>query len=351
MKRSPVVVFILLLVPYFIIAQDYIQKPAGSLKFLQNDDLKIHEKNGAYYNEHWAYHVVLDNGAEIYVTYSISHFAGLRNSVSSARLSLLNWKNNDYSVVREYDLNELVFNEEKYKMDLNPERGIWFEGKPDEGHRFYFRTQKDGIHYDISVKFDDPFKGFTLGDGIFKLGEHDETGIFTHIPFSRVSGFIALDYDTVKISGIGFMDHTYQTNIGTRLFEASYKFNQKTEIGFTGGHFMIPIGKSNEIAGYAYTYDGKNLKLKLPRKVSVIKRGEVMGQIIPTAIEIMYENGASDYFNFHDVKEKVSMLDELGGFKRMMAKRFLGGEILFYRGKARVNQDRQEVYFNLSIVN
>ena len=349
MKQSLIVV-ILLCIPTVLMAQNYVQIQDSSVNYLQLEDMKPNERQGSYYNEHWAYHVVLDNGSEIYVTYSISHFAGVRGAAASGRLSLLNWKGKDYKVAREYDLNDMSFDEETHQLKLHPDRGLWIEGKVNEDHRFYYRTEKDGIHYDISINFDSPFPGFTQGNGVFKLGDQDEVGLFTHIPFSNVSGFVALNGDTVKVKGIGFMDHTYQTNVATRLFEISYKFNQRTENGFSGGNFMIPRDHTDEVAGYMYSYDGDELVGKHPNTVSVEGRANVMGKNIPTTIRVDYEDGTNDRFKFNNVYEKISMLDELGGFKKMIAKRFVGGEILFYRGKAERNYTGEEVYFNLSLV-
>lgn len=349
MKQSLIVV-ILLCIPTVLMAQNYVQIQDSSVNYLQPEDMKPNERQGSYYNEHWAYHVILDNEAELYLTFSISHFAGFRGSVTGSRLSILNWEGKDYKMAREYDHDDLVYNEEEYKFALHPNRSIWFEGDPGEDHRFFLRTEKDGVYYDMSIHFDDAYPGFTVGDGVYELGNDDEVGIYTHIPYSKVSGFISLNQDTVNISGIGFMDHTYQTNVAPRLFQTSYKFNQKTNDGFSGGNFMIPKDHTDEVAGYMYSYDGNELTVKHPNTVSVEGRANVMGKNIPTTIRVDYEDGSNDRFRFYDVYEKISMLDELGGFKKMIAKRFIGGELLFYRGKAERNSNGEEVYFNLSLV-
>lgn len=351
MKQSLIIVFCLFIFHSVSFAQSYVQKPSSEIAYLQPKDLKPNEKKGAYYNEHWTYHIILDNGAQIYLTYAVSHFAGIRGSASSGRLSLLNWEGEDYRVAREYSLNDLVFYEDTYKMTLNPERSLWFEGKPsDNNHRIFYRTGKDGILYDISINFDNPFLGFTQGDGIFKLGDDDELGMFTHIPFSNVSGFVALNHDTVKVTGIGFMNHVYETNIATRLFRSSYAFNQKTDKGFEGGFFMVPKDHPNEAVGYAYFYDGKNLTLKNPLNIVVLDRQEIKGQKIPSLISVNYEDGSNENFHFDEIEERISMLDELSGFKRMLVKRFLGGEILFYRGQAKIGNTDNRVFFNISLI-
>lgn len=326
-------------------AQNYVQKPALEVTDLSPEDLRIHERKGAYYNEQWAYHVILDNGAQIYVTYAIHHFAGLRKSSSSARISLLNWEGEDYHNAREYDLNDLIVGEDRFRMKLHPNRAIWIEGIPEQDdHHFHYRGK-----YDFHIIFDDPYPGFTQGDGVFKLGNQDEVGMFTHIPFSGVSGFIAQNGDTVKVSGVGFMDHIYQTNLATRLFETSYKFTERTENGFSGGYFMVPKHHTDEAVGYAYFYDGENLTLKNPENITVMGREEVSGTSIPVDISVDYEDGSNDTFRFNEVEERVAMLDELSGFQKMLIKPFLGGEILFYRGQAQKNSGEM-VFFNLSLV-
>ncbi|MEX2602648.1 MAG: hypothetical protein WD361_00520 [Gracilimonas sp.] len=350
MKQPLLFIIILFLAQNNLLAQSYVQIEDTNLTFLDATHIKPNEKKGAYYNEHWSYHVILDNDAELHLTFSISHFAGFRGSATGARLSILNWEGNDYHMAREYGHDDLVYNEQEYKLALHPNRSIWFEGDPNKDHRFFLRTEKDGVYYDMSIHFNDPYKGFTMGDGVFKLGSDDEVGIFSHIPFSKVSGFISLNQDTVNISGIGFMDHIYQTNVGTRLFETSYKFNERTENGFSGGYFMVPKGHNNEVAGYAYTYDGKSLTLKYPENIKVLEERSVMGKTIPSNIQVTYSDNSIDAFLFNNVQEKISMLDELSGLKKMFAKRFLGGEILFYRGKAQRNNSEAEVSFHISLV-
>ncbi|MEQ8523052.1 hypothetical protein [Gracilimonas sp.] len=345
MKQSFIVILCLFYFQQALFAQNYIKKTPPEITDLEQDDFKIHKKQGAYYNEQWAYHVILNNGAQIYVTYTVHHFAGLRNSSSSGRLSLLNWKGENYSTAKEYDLNNLVLDENPYKMKLHPERDIWIAGIPGfNEHHFHFKGK-----YEIQINFDQPYPGFKPGDGVFKVGNEDELGMFVHIPFSRVSGYIADNNDTVKVSGIGFMDHTYQTNLATRLFETSYKFNGRTESGFSGGHFLVPKHSPNDAIGYAYFYDGETLTLKDPEKITVNKRKEVSGTKIPVDITVNYEDGSNDTFYFSEVEEKVAMLDELSAFKKLIIKPFLGGEVLFYRGRAQTNK-KEEVYFNLSLV-
>lgn len=351
MKQFILVLFTSILFQPSLFSQKFVHNPSDQIQYLDAESMKPHEKNGAYYNEHWNYHVILNNGSEIYITYSISHFGGLKSSVSSARMSLINWKGNDYKVAREYHLNDLVFDEETYKMNLNPERGIWIEGKPEDKHRFYFRTQKDDILYDISIDFEDPYPALTQGDGIFELGENDQFGLFTHFPFSKVSGYVALNGDTVQVKGFGFMHHYYQTNFATKLFDKSYNYHTKTENGFAGGYFLIPKNHPTEAVGYSYHYDGQEMTILNPKNIVILDQQEIMGDKIPKTIQVNYEDDSYETFRFHLIKEKVSMLEEIGGVKKMLAKQFLGGEILFYRGKAKRIHRGGEVYFNLSLVN
>merc|ERR1711879_446502 len=139
-------------------------------EYINSDNIKQHEKKGGYYNEFWNYHIVLDNGSEIYLNYSITHYGGVRDAVSGARLSLINWNGKNYNAAREYNLNKFTFSDDTYKFDLNPERGIWFEGRLPDKHLINFNTKKNGTLFDIKLDFADIKPGFTWGDGKFLLG-------------------------------------------------------------------------------------------------------------------------------------------------------------------------------------
>lgn len=345
MKQSLFAILCLFYCQQALFAQYYSESTPPAIVDLNQDDFKIHEKQGAYYNEQWAYHVILNNGAQIYVNYAVHHFAGLRNSSSSGRLSLLNWKGENYKTAKEYNIKNLVVRNNPYRMRLHPERDIWLEGIPGfTQHHFHYKGK-----YAIHINFDPVYPGFKPGDGVFKIGKEDELGLFIHIPFSRVSGYIAENDDTVKVSGIAFMDHMYQTNLATRLFETSYKFNSSNGNGFSGGYFMVPKNSTDEAIGYAYSYEGNTLTLKEPKKVTVNQRKEELGTQIPVDITVVYEDGSNDSFYFSEAEEKVAMLDELNTITKLLIKPFLGGEVLFYRGRAQKN-DKEEVYFSLSLV-
>lgn len=345
-------VFTLLVTYFFVFAiqvysQGYPISPEGDLRYLSTSEIKQNEKKGGFYNEFWNYHIALENGSEIYLTYSINHFGGLRSAVSGARMSLLNWNSKNYSAAREYDLEKLIFEEDPYRFMLNPERGIWFEGKLPEKHKVHFRTNKNGTHFDINLDFIDAKEGFTWGDGVFNLDENNELALLTHIPFSKVSGFVALDYDTVKIKGVGFMNHTYQTNVGTRLFEKSFKYIHSENGKFAAGYFLIPKDDESKVIGYAFEGIGNDITLKKPTSVNVKSTSKVLGEKIADTIEICYESNPCEVLQIETMYEKIAMLEELGGIKKVLAKRFLGGDIVELRGSAKRNGE-EKVFYSLT---
>ncbi|MEO9886379.1 MAG: hypothetical protein ABJR05_15110 [Balneola sp.] len=341
--------FIILIPNQELISQDYVTKPVGDIRYLELNEIKQHEKSGGYYNEFWNYHIALDNGAEIYLNYSISHFGGFRGAVTGARMSLLNWNGENYKVAREYDLEKLVFVEDNYRFFLNPERGIWFEGKLPNEHKVHFKTNKNGTHFDINLDFLDIEKGYTWGDGLFQMGDNDQAGMYNQIPSSRIEGFIALDYDTVKVTGTASMIQFHQTNVGTRLFEKSFRFNKTTDNGYTGGYFLIPKDAKNEIVGYGFEMYNDSLKIKKPISIETIKTKKLMGQEISSEIKICYRNVPCDNIVVTNLEEKVTLLDELSGLKKVLAKRFLGGDIIELRGSAILNQ-KLPVYYSLTVL-
>lgn len=332
-----------------VLSQNYIKKPDGNLKYLDHKDIRQHEKSGGYYNEFWNYHIALDNGSEIYLNYSISHFGGIRDAVTGARLSLLNWKGENYKAAREYDLDKLVFDDTNYKFFLNPERGIWYEGKLPNKHTVHFNTTKNGTLFDIDLDFTNIEKGFTWGDGLFKMGENDLAGMYTQIPSSNIEGFIALDGDTTYVTGTAVMTQFHQTNVATRLFEKSFQFNKTSENGYIGGYFLIPKDAKDEIVGYAFEKNNDSLIIKKPTTITTKKTAEYKGQKVSSEIEVCYKNEPCDIFTIQEISEKITMLDELGGFKKMIAKRFLGGDIIELRGTALLNRNKS-IFYSLTVL-
>lgn len=326
-------------------AQTFIHSPHGGLTEISGESIQQNEKKGGYYNEFWNYHVSLETGAEIYLTYSISHFGGVRGAVSGARFSLLNYNGKNYSAARQYDIEKLNFDEETYEFKLHPERGIWFEGKPPEEHKIHFRTTKNGNHLDVNLDFHEMESGFTWGDGVFDIGDNDELGISTQIPFSKVSGFIAIDYDTLEVTGTAFMDHTYQTNVGTRLFGKSFKYLRKDNKG--AGFFMIPKKRSSEVVGYAFEVNNGDVILKKPTSVEIRANDKFLNEKIASVIEVCYVEHPCEVLEIEKIEEKISMLGELRGIKKMLAKRFLGGNILEMRGSAKLNNE-ENVFYSLT---
>lgn len=332
-----------------VLAQNFVTKPDNEITRLSGKDILPNEKKGAYYNEFWNYHIALDNGAEIYLNYSINHFGGMRDAVSAARMSLLNWEGKNYKAAREYDLEKFIFEEDSYKMNLNPERGIWFEGKLPESHKIHFRTNKNGVLFDINLDFESIAEGFKWGNGTFLLGENDEVGMLTHIPGSKITGFIALDFDTVRVTGTAYMSQLFHTNVGTRLFSESFRFSKKIGEKNIGGYFLIPKDASDEVVGYAFEEKNGKLILKNPVSLETEKTDSFMGEKISSRIKICYEEHPCDILEVVEMNEKIAMLDELRGLKKTFAKRFLGGDIIELRGKAKLNSDT-EVFYNLTVL-
>ncbi len=340
----------LVITAQLISSQAQVIKPEGNLTFVSAEEIKQHEKQGGYYNEFWKYHIKLDDGAEIYIDYSIAHFGGLKDAVTSARLSLLDWKGKNYKAAREYNLDKLVFTEDDYKFFLNEERGIWFEGKLPDHHRIKFRTNKNGTHFDIDLEFSEIEKGFTWGDGKFKIGNDDLAGMYVQIPSAKINGFVALDYDTVSVSGSATMIQFHQTNVATRIFDKSFRYSKQDGDNYSGGYFLIPKDNQDEIVGFAYQSNKDSVFIKKPvYSIQILENEKFKDETVPSVLNICYQNNSCDRIEIKSIQEKITMLDELGGIKKMLAKRFLGGDIIELRGKAKLNSE-EEVVFSSTIL-
>ncbi len=182
---------------------------------------------------------------------------------------------------------------------------------------------------------------------MFDLNDSNELALFTHVPFSNISGFIALDFDTVQVTGTAFMDHTYQTNVGTRLFGKSFKYIQSENGNFAAGYFSIPKDDETKIVGYAFEGNEDGIKLKKPTSLAIKSTGKVLGEKIARKIEICYQSNPCEIVEVETMYEKIAMLEELGGFKKMLAKKFLGGDIIELRGTAKLD-GKNKVYYSLT---
>ncbi|MDG5766511.1 hypothetical protein QA596_03450 [Balneolales bacterium ANBcel1] len=312
-------------------------------------DMLPHTKSGSYYNEFWVYHIFLEDDLHLHITFSLANFGSLKSAVSGGKLFVSNFKGSNYNVAREFALDRLVVDEERQKVRLHDGRDIFFRGKLPEEHDILFQTSKDGVSYLVELEFTDIHPGYAAGDGVVTV-DGDEMGMFVHIPKARVTGTVAINEDTLAVSGTAYMDHTYQTDLSSKLVDKGFRHITHTNNGFMTGYYIIPKRRSETpVVGIALENNGRKTVLHHPVEVRTIESRRVDGNSIPGKIEITYASGVTRTLERIDDFQHVSFLEELGGLRRRLVRSFLGGEIIEYVGTGMLDNNTP-VNYNFLIV-
>jgi hypothetical protein len=334
-------------------AQNHIIRPEGDLIMSSPNDIWPHTMSGSSFNEFWTYHFYLEDNIEITLIYSVANFGSLKSPVSGARASILGFGDRDYQVLREFPLDRLTKEEENYRVRLRPDRDIWFEGELPGNHSIRFVTSKDGVDYDIRLDMTDIQQGYKWGDGIFSI-EGSRVGIITHIPYANVQGTLKINDQERTVRGTAYMDHVYQDIITTRLFSDGFRFIQHTNHNqWEVGHFLGSDKRdTHNVIGYALSMNNSDVVLKKPNRLIRSDSERVFGHSLPKNIRIEFTDGTSRTVERVQDRERFEMLQELGRLARRLARTYLRGEVVEFRGEARfISSDIDDpVRYNYFIV-
>ncbi len=310
--------------------------PDGGLRQTGWNDMLPHTMEGDYYNEFWTYHIFLENDLHLHITFSLANFGSFKSPVSGGKLFVSNFNGKNYHMAREYPIEELIIDEERNMIRLHPERDIYLTGRLPHEHHIFYRTSKDGVSYLVDLDFHDIHQGYTWGDGIFRLDSED-MGIFMHIPRASVSGTIAINQDTLNVSGTAYMDHTYQTNLSSKVVSKGFRHITHTGTGFHAGYYLIPKRRSETVVGFALVSENSPVILEKPDQITVLDSDRIGGKSVPRYVEITYHSGNRSVFNRKVDFQHVSFLEEIGGIRRRLVRSFLGGEIIEYVGTGKID--------------
>ncbi|MBP3192379.1 hypothetical protein [Natronogracilivirga saccharolytica] len=323
--------------------------PEGELRKTDWSDMLPHTKSGSYYNEFWTYHVFLEDDLHLHITFSLANFGSMKSAVSGGRLFVSNFDGENYNVAREFDLDYFFIDDEQHKIRLHTGRDIYFEGKLPERHRVYFKTEKDGVSYLIDLDFDDIHPGYTWGDGIFRIGD-DDMGMFIHIPRASVSGTVTINDKSKTVQGTAYMDHTYQTDLSSKMVDKGFRHISHVGNGFDVGYYMIPKKRSQAgVVGLALRNSASSVHLEKPKSLKIESTSRLGGNSVPKSFKIEYESGNTHIFERTEHFQHVSFLEELSGIRKRLVRRFLGGEIIEYVGKGRIDGE-MPVNYNIQMV-
>lgn len=289
---------------------------------------------GSHFNEFWNYQFYFDNGMKLHLVYNAANFGGLKSPVTGARASIYFPDGEVVQVAREYPLERLVQDKEKYRFTLRPDREIYFEGKLPETHRVMMKTTKDGVSYHIDLTFKNIQQGFMRGDGKFNLG-NDQIGIVTHIPYAEVTGTVKVNNRGGRVSGTAYMDHTHQHQTTTRLMDSGYRvIYHENQNNWKVIYTLLPEKPNLEPVGYFLSSKGGSVELHEIDSVSKLASSEAFGKSIPRILNFKFQNSKDIQISRSEDQERFSLLGELGWVARRAARTFLGGEVIDFRGTA-----------------
>lgn len=335
-----------------LIAQ--ISNPDGDIAYAEPDDIWAQTLEGSHFNEFWNYHFYLNDDITLYITFSVADFGSLKSAVSGLQVSIHNMGDQIYQLSREYNLNHLVQDRERYMFKNRMEREIYFEGKLPESHRIRINTSKDGITYNIDLQLENITRGFKWDDGNYMI-ENEIVGIVTHIPYANVTGSVDVDGHQQDVSGTAYMDHTYQNQTTTRLINSGYRFiSHENEWNWDLIYFLLPKDHDDrKTIGYRIQNRNGYIQMTGIENITVLERSLAFEDSIADLLEFRMSSGEKVQIKRFEDIEKFSVLSELNRIARSVARRFLGGEVIHFRGQATLNDSKindLNGYYNYFIV-
>lgn len=313
--------------------------PKGELRHTTVDDIR---PNLDVKHEMWSYRFVLDDGIQLFIDFRRADLGTFKGKVLGADFAVVGFKGEEYDVSREYPADNLKFDETTERLSVHP--NIWFEGKLPSTHRLYYATRKKGTSYFADLTFSAVAPGSVWGDGIFRFGKDEFMGMTIPIPYARVNGRIAINADTIRVSGTGYMDHVFQSDKISSLVDAGYRI-MSHDRGWEVGLFLQPTRKFEaEVIGYGVFNMGAGRALYKPVEMSIVEIGAVDGDDVPSRIILADGEGRQRVVQRSLNRQKLSLLREVGGLKKFIAKKIAGGDVLMFRGVGTLDGNRPMAY-------
>lgn len=323
-------------------AAERVSSPTGELRTAELADLKPHRSASKTYNEFWTYQLFLDGNIQGVLNFSRVNLGSFKSPVCGADFTLLGFKGRNYSVAREYEKKNFVFTDSNQQLRVHEK--IWFEGKLPETHHVRFATTKRDVSYFLDLEFTEIVPGKVWGDGMFKFGSSDAVGIFIHIPYAKVSGRLAINKDTMSVTGTAYMDHTFQTDLAPALVGAGFRYVTQTQ-PLEVGYVMHPVSKYDQKpVGYGLRGAGSALTLLKPAAIKTVSSSRALNSRVATALEIDYQEGGKSVLNRDQDRLQQSTLHEFSGFSKMAIKSFMGGEVVTFKGLGKLNGSQPMAY-------
>ena len=141
------------------------------------------------------------------------------------------------------------------------------------------------------------------------------------------------------------MDHTFQTTLAPELVDAGYRYISQSgplEVGY----FLDPDSRfGSKPMGYGLRQVDGGFTLLKPASLSVASSGKAMGVKVPTRLEISFQDGTKAVLDRREDRLQQSYLHEFSGITKMAIKRYMGGEIMRFKGLGTLNAPTHGLQF------
>lgn len=331
-----------------------ISTPNETLTHLSYDQIWAKTLTGSHFNEFWSFHFFFEEDITVHATFSAANFGSLKAPVTGLQLSVKGLNQTIYQLSREYDLPHLIQDRELGEFRLRKEREIYFQGDLPGELRVRIHTTKDGVEYDLDLLLKTSKSGLKLGDGIFRVGDED-IGFLTHVPYAEASGRIRISQTEVRVEGTAYLDHVYQYQTTTRLIDSGYRFIQhQDQDNWDLIFIMIPDHSvPDQVIGQRIRSRQGDVSSSIVRKAERRADEYLFGNRVTSELHIELSDGQIVTLRRTADHERFSVLSELNRFARAAARRFLGGEIIHFRGEAQLSDSSNKPYeghYNFFIV-
>jgi hypothetical protein len=316
--------------------------PSGGPQPVPDEKIWAQSLKGNHFNEFWNYQFYFTNGIKVHLIFSAVNFGSLKAPVTGARVSVLFPDGELHQISREYDLNRLIQKKDDGSglFQLQDNRDLYFRGLLPDEHEIVFKTEKNGVRYDISLTLSDIAPGVQWDDGEFLLNGN-RIGLITHIPYARATGHVSVNDRRSSVTGTAYMDHTHQYRTTIQLMDSGKRFVwHQDEENWTVIYCLTPRGGSlgnqqKKTIGYILSKrNGGDVNLSGIERVRETTRSTAFGVRIPSVMDLQLSDGKTIRIVRTSDQEKFSILGELNWVARSAAKSYLGGEIIDIRGEA-----------------
>ena len=309
--------------------------PQGPTKDIRSAQLKPAELKSKTYNEFWTYQFYFDQGSKLLFNFSRANVGGLKDPVCGTNLNFIGFSGKNYSLAREYDKkSRFRWNGAEVQLNIHPD--IYFQGAYPGSQKIKLDTKKKGVHYQVDLTINSIQNGKVPGNGIYGLGR-EKVGVLIHIPFAKVSGTVTLNGKEHQVSGMVYMDHTYQSDTAPEIARRGFRYAALD--GSEVGYFLFPRPKKHRGVpmGYALKKENGIWVVKKPKSFKGLAFKKRAGGKYLAKAEIIFEDGSISTIANTQIYDGSSMLKDFSGLTKWAVKKFLGGEIISYFGEGQLN--------------